>query len=510
MQPFSFEKAIAEGEYEVKNLFKFVKEKADILKSYEMEKAILKMSMNVCLAAMKGYFAVKETGDVGKTLKLDDGTVLKRDSQLRPRTLSCIFGKLSIPRTYYHIKGHKGVAPLDAETNLPKRRYSYFLQELMDKCDIRESFGESKITLSDIFGLEICQSRYEIVNRESSESYEEFYAKKDIPDPASEGEITGAGFDGKGVPVTKSEAAKLKSRLGKGEKRQKTKEATVGVSFTVDRKIRTPEEVAENLIYPEKARDKKMELVKMGESPPPDVKAKNIRRVASLERTRTDVMNEIVTDAKKRNPDNKGPWVVLMDGALSLWKAVALVLEGINWTGILDIIHVVEYLWKVGNSLYGERTPESEKWVYKHLLAILNGRVGYVIGGLKQTIKKREKKLKKSQIKAIKETIKYFKNHKEWMKYNEYLEKGYPIGSGIVESTCGHTVKKRMEGTGRRWSIKGAEAMLRLRSVYTSEDWAAYWREHMRQGYIELYDRTLNLNTFQYSDDYTKGWEKAA
>lgn len=508
MPPYSLEEAIAEGDFEVKKLFEFVQKNANVLDSYEIERMILQLLMGIGLAAMKGYFAQRGNGDMGKTLRLDDETVLKRDSQLRGKTLSTVFGMLAIARTYYHAPGHKGVAPLDAQTNLPKRRYSYFLQELMDKFDIRESFGESRITLDEIFGLGISQSVYEKVNRESSESYEEFYAKKNIPDPTTEGEITGIGFDGKGVPVIKSEAAKLISRLGKGEKRQKTKEATVGVSFTVDRKIRTPEEVAENLIYPEKARDRKKKLVEMGESLPPDVKAKNIRRVASLERTRADVMNEIVMDARKRNPTNERPWVVLMDGALSLWKAVALVLSGIKWTGVLDIIHVVEYLWKVGNSLYGERTPESEKWVYKHLLSILSGRVGYVIGGLKQTLTKKEKTLRSSQIKAIKETLKYFENHKEWMKYKEYLDKGYPIGSGIVESTCGHTVKKRMEGTGRRWSIKGAEAMLKLRSVYTSDDWAAYWRDHMRQEFFKIYGRTLN--SFQFSDDYNEELEKAA
>jgi len=508
MQPFSLEKMIAEGEHEVKKLFEFVQQKADVLDSYKMEKSILIMSMNICLAAMKLYFAARGTGDVGKTLQLDNRTVLKRDSQLRGKTLYTIFGKLLIPRTYYHAKGHKGVASLDTETNLPKRRYSYFTQELMNKCDIRDSFGESKITLSDIFGLEISQSCYETVNRESSESRSAFYETKDIPDPTSEGEISVIGFDGKGVPVIKSEAAKLKARLGKGEKRQKTKEATVGVSYSVDRNIRTPEKVAENLIFPEKAKKRKQELIEKGKITPPIVKAKNILRDASLERTRVDVMNEIITDAKKRNPLNERPWVVVMDGALCLWKAVAVCLGEIKWTGILDIIHVVEYLWKVGNSLYGEKTPESEKWVYKHLLSLLHGKVGYVIGGLKQTLKKREEKLKDSQIKALKVTIRYFENHRQWMKYNQYLEKGYPIGSGIVESTCGLTVKKRMEGTGRRWSIKGAEAMLRLRAVYTSNDWLDYWNEHMRQEFISLYGRTLN--TFQYPDDYYEVQKKAA
>ena len=57
------------------------------------------------------------------------------------------------------------------------------------------------------------------------------------------------------------------------------------------------------------------------------------------------------------------------------------------------------------------------------------------------------------------------------MKYDEYLALGYPIGSGVVESACGHVVKDRMEITGARWGINGAEAILKLRSVVKSNDW---------------------------------------
>ena len=77
------------------------------------------------------------------------------------------------------------------------------------------------------------------------------------------------------------------------------------------------------------------------------------------------------------------------------------------------------------------------------------------------------------------------------MRYDEYLAAGYPIGSGVVESTCGHTVKSRMEGTGRRWSIKGAESTLLLRSVYTSNDWDAYWRAHQKLEQQRLYASIL-------------------
>ncbi|EFK10981.1 conserved hypothetical protein [delta proteobacterium NaphS2] len=56
-------------------------------------------------------------------------------------------------------------------------------------------------------------------------SYDEFYESKEPPSPESEGSVQVIGFDGKGVPVIKQEAAKIQARLGKGEKRQKTKEA---------------------------------------------------------------------------------------------------------------------------------------------------------------------------------------------------------------------------------------------------------------------------------------------
>ena len=203
-------------------------------------------------------------------------------------------------------------------------------------------------------------------------------------------------------------------------------------------------------------------------------------------------------DAKARDPEHKRPWVIVMDGALGLWALIATVLKGIDYVGILDIIHVAEYVWKAGNALHGEGTAETQRWVYNHLLSLLRGHVGRVIGGLKQTLNKRS--LKAGQRKAVEDAIRYFTNHRKWMHYDDYLQAGYPIGSGVVESTCGHTVKDRMEGTGRRWSIDGAESTLLLRSVYTSGDWDAYWDSHMKQERTRLYSRTLEA--FTLADEY--------
>ena len=479
MPAYSIEAMLCEGHLEVNELFEFVKNNAEAMDAYRMEQAILSRIMGIGLAAMKGYFAKKGTGDIGDVLELEDGRTLKKEKRLNWKNYFSVFGKFGVPRTCYRTDGVNGVMPLDAQANLPERSYSYLLQEWMDLLSIRDSFGEASVTLNKLLGTGVSPSRFEVVNRESAGSYDGFYEKKECPAPESEGQIHVVGFDGKGVPVIKSEAAKIQPRLGKGEKRQKKKEAIVGVSYTINPKVRTATEVAENLVYPEKIK-KKEEGMK-----PPEIRAQNPRRIASLERSKEDVMREIIKDAKTRDPDDKKPLVAVMDGALSLWNLLTMLLMGVNWVGILDIIHVVEYLWKVANALYGEGSVEGKKWVYDHLLAILQGRVGAVIGGMKQITNKR--KLKASQKKALRDAISYFENHRAWMRYNAYLAAGYPIGSGVIESTCGHTVKSRMEGTGRRWSIKGAESTLLLRSVYTSNDWDDYWRAHRKLERERLY-----------------------
>jgi len=500
MPAYSMEESLLEGHVEVKKLFEFVEDNAASMDAYTMEQNIFFKILAIGLLAMKGYFAAKGTGDVGDSLELEDGTVLKRQNSTSDRNYFSVFGKFPVPRNCYRADGVNGVMPLDAQANLPERTYSYLLQEWMDLMSIRDSFRESSCTLQKLLNLQISPSRYEVVSQESSNSYDEFYESKEPPSPESEGAVQVIGFDGKGVPVIKKEAARIQARLGKGEKRQKTKEAIVGVSYTVDTKVRTPGEVAEHLVYPERSKEE-TDILKEQDVKASPIRASNPRRMASLERSKKDVMMEIVEDAKVRNSDNRKPLVAVMDGALCLWSLLATVLAGVKWIGILDIIHVVEYLWKVANSLYGEKTPEGKKWVYDHLMAILQGRVGRVIGGMKQILNKR-KKLKSGQKKALRDTIKYFENHRQWMSYDEYLAAGYPIGSGVVESTCGHTVKKRMEGTGRRWSIVGAESTLLLRSVYTSNDWDAYWENHREQEKNRLYSRIVPL--LGHSDDYAE------
>jgi len=58
---------------------------------------------------------------------------------------------------------------------------------------------------------------------------------------------------------------------------------------------------------------------------------------------------------------------------------------------------------------------------------------------------------------------------------------------GPVEGACRHIVKDRMDITGARWGLEGAEAILRLRALIASGDFDAYWRYHLRREHERIH-----------------------
>ena len=83
--------------------------------------------------------------------------------------------------------------------------------------------------------------------------------------------------------------------------------------------------------------------------------------------------------------------------------------------------------------------------------------------------------------------IGYLENNRSHMRYDEYLAAGYPIGSGVIEGACRHVVKDRMELSGMRWTIGGAQAMLYLRSIYLNGDWKEFDEHRIQTEQNTLY-----------------------
>jgi hypothetical protein len=181
------------------------------------------------------------------------------------------------------------------------------------------------------------------------------------------------------------------------------------------------------------------------------------------------------------------PIIRLMDGQPSLWEASDACLEATGveladlraagqLVDILDIIHVSGYVWKAAKAFHSH--PEhQEAFAQERLLRILRGEVTGVITGLRRMASQRD--LKGEALKAVTTACNYFENNAARMRYDQYLEAGYPIATGVIEGACRHVIKDRMEQGGMRWTLAGAAAMLNVRAVLASseaEDFAS-WRQ---------------------------------
>ena len=199
------------------------------------------------------------------------------------------------------------------------------------------------------------------------------------------------------------------------------------------------------------------------------VRPQHKRLWASLEKRPEEVIEQALGEARSRDPTGRKSWVVLVDGHRSQLKTLVRCLRRSGRaapTIVLDFIHVSEYVWKAGRALHGEVNPKLEGWVGEHLLSILRGRSGYVAGGIRRSATRRG--LAGNARQAVDHGANYLLKNAGYLQYDQYLAKGFPIATGVIEGACRYLVKDRMEVTGARWSLAGAEAVLRLRALQAS------------------------------------------
>src|SRR3954451_3271939 len=158
---------------------------------------------------------------------------------------------------------------------------------------------------------------------------------------------------------------------------------------------------------------------------------------------------EAESAAPKRGHDR--PVICLMDGERALWEMQREHFSGA--VGILDLFHVLERLWAAAHCFHAEGSDGAKQYVEERLRDLLQCRVGYVIAGLRRRLN--GGKLSGPKRKVVKSAVEDLSNDREHMRYDEYLAKGYSIGSGVAEGACRHLVKDRLEQTGMRWTVEG-------------------------------------------------------
>ena len=190
--------------------------------AHKMEESIYKQLMLLGFTLMQLFFSIQNKGDYGE--KIDTARGIAKRGRTSVTSYFSIFGKIKVVRYLYHISD-VSLAPLYIVLNLPSRCYSYFISEFANLLNIKGAYENSSELLKRFFGVKLSISALETISKESSDSYEDYYDLKNrLPKLKIEEDYVVVSFDGKGVPMIKSEAAKIVARPGKGEKKQKKKE----------------------------------------------------------------------------------------------------------------------------------------------------------------------------------------------------------------------------------------------------------------------------------------------
>ena len=415
-----------------------------------------------------------------------------------------IFGPVKIRRAYHWKKGcTEGFCPLDNQLNLPEGKFSYALQDIALKLLVSGPYNEALDTIERIFKVRLWSEAVKSMLERASSYVHAFY--KGIKNyEETEGPIIAVTMDCKGIPMVPAERSKKaepkKVRREKGDKRKGLRrDAVVTSHFTFFPEPRTSEEMFKVLMRLHTEEERKEEKAKKKEK-------KALKQPASREPINKQV--HAAMDGKEkaferlgdqillRNPTKEKKLIVLIDGASSLETKFKEEMRKRKWVRrvdayILYIFHATEYLWEGGSALYGEKSPKRQEWVSEKLKEILEGKVGYVIGSMRQILKKdTREELKQSGKKVLEKVITYFENHKHMMKYDEYLQKGYPIGTGVIEGACGCLVKDRTDRSGMKWTHAGVQAILNLRAVEQNNDWDKYFAYYTEMERQRLYKKT--------------------
>ena len=269
------------------------------------------------------------------------------------------------------------------------------------------------------------------------------------------------------------------NRLKPGEKKHSKRMATVAAVYSVAPYVRSPDEFLQSLM-PRQPGDK----TKKGKKTPAVRPRPVAKRVwASLERDPGEVIVEAMLEAERHDPEGVKRWVVLVDGAetqLDLVEAGAAE-SGVEVTVILDIIHVVEYVWKAAHVFHPEGSPELSHWAWTRVRSILEGKATRVAASMRRAATVAG--LSTDTRKPVDTCADYLLKYAPYLHYDRYLAAGYPIATGVVEGACRYLVRDRMELTGARWRLVGAEAVLKLRALRASGDFDAYWDFHEAREY---------------------------
>ncbi|WP_239342360.1 ISKra4 family transposase [Frankia sp. CiP3] len=440
--------------------------------------------------------------------------------------LTSLFGDVTVVRKAYRAPGVRNLYPADRDLNLPDGQYSHGLRRRIVRAVAISPYDEAIDAVERDTGVRVGKRQAVQAVERAAMDLEAFYAlppdERLPPDDrdatattimGEEDRALGEGADqqqadgdapergllvlqadGKGIPMRpdglRAQAAKAaaeakatdrrRTGLASAEKTGRTRMAEVTTVYRIARAPRTIDDVVPAPGRRDTAEAAAARAAKRRAAPRP------VDRWLSASLV-DDIPTAIATmfdQAELRDHGRELDWVALVDGNNAQIAAIEAeaTRRDLTLTVIVDVIHVIGYLWKAAAVFFTCDDPDDpggKNWLRDRLRALLAGRARDVATGIRR--RATGEALTGTGRQTIDEVARYLDAKAPYLDYPTALAEGYPIATGVMEGACRHLVMDRFEVGGARWGLEGAEAVLGLRAVITNGDFDAYWRFHLRQ-----------------------------
>jgi len=418
-----------------------------------------------------------------------DGITRTRLEAGHGRLLATLFGTVRVTRCAWRRPGTGNCCPADAALSLPAGRHSHSLARLAAIEAARGSFGAAHGAVTRRCGPVMGKRQLEQAVVTAAADIPAFYAAR-IPEPCTAPTLLVLSADCKGIVMrpgalraatarAAERLGKMRTRLASGEKPNRKRMAALVTVYDAVPAKRRPHDV----IALPGGRHGTRELR-------PGPKARGKWLAGSVRKDPAEVIAAAFDEAGARDPGHLRTWVVLVDGAehqLDLIRAEAA-RRAVTIHIVIDLIHVMEYIWGAAWSLHEAGDTAAEDWVAAKALAVLAGdssRVSQEISAEAGTAG-----LTGSRRNGAAACVRYLDGKREFLRYDQALQAGWPIATGVIEGACRHIIADRLSIGGARWGLDGAEAILTLRAVISNGDFEEYWRFHLTREHQRLYPGT--------------------
>jgi hypothetical protein len=407
-----------------------------------------------------------------------DGVPRRSVERGHERDLHTVLGEVRVTRLAYRALGSENLYPADAQLNLPPGRHSHGIRRLAALEAPRSSFEDGQAAIVRQTGQQIGTRQLRELTLAAAQDADAFYAQRTRTAPDGK-DLLVLSCDAKGVVMrpeglreptraqAQNAAGKLKTRLSKGEKQGRKRMAEIVTVYELTPEPRTAAEILPDPDNPPGARTRP--------------KARNKWLKASVSDDASTVIADMFADADRRDPGRQRAWVALVDGNNHQIDRIRKEARKrkVKIPIVVDFIHVLEYLWSSCWCFYREGDPAAEQWVREKALAVLEGKAGIVAAAIRR--KATRLALEPNKRQSADRCADYLLAKRPYLDYPTALHNGWPIATGVIEGACRHLVKDRMDITGARWGLAGAEAILTLRALITNGDFDDYWIFHLAQ-----------------------------